>query len=125
MKIEDLLCKEMYKFVKEHIDEVENKKDMFGNNQTYEQLGFKNRKDMLMQIKNNPEVAIWALEELLSHFMLGANYTKELYVEEECECDVIYRIGDRFFRGNAYPPYIKEVKKVSKTIVVNDWEEVL
>ena len=65
MDIKELLCFEIHKFVKEHIDEVENKKNFWGRNQTYDELGFKNRSDMLEQIKKNPEVAFWALTELM------------------------------------------------------------
>ena len=45
----------VYNFVKEHISEVKD---------TYDNLGFKNEKDMLNEIKNYDEVACWAFQEL-------------------------------------------------------------
>lgn len=65
------LCKVMHKFVKEHIDEV---KDSYSN------LGFKNSADMLKQIKNNVEAAVWSLMELLD-WGLAKNYRMDFLYE--------------------------------------------
>ena len=134
MSIEELLCSEIHKFVKEHIDEVENKKNFWDKNQTYEELGFKNRSDMLKQIKEDPEIALWALTELMiwgmskTHDKEATNYCYQLFVEEETEDgDVYYKIGDRYFTADFYYSssiIIKEVKKVTKLVEVNTWEVV-
>ncbi len=121
------LCDEMHKFVKEHIDEVENKKTIWGKNQTYEDLGFKNRTDMLRQIKNDHEIAFWALTELCNWGM-SKDYCRELFIEEENDDILVYKVENRFFVGNYVSDietYIREVKPTKKTIVVNVWEEVI
>ena len=78
MKIEKLICKDIHKFVKEHIEEVENKIDWWGEKQTYKELGFKNRADMLKQIKSDVEIAVWALQELMVWGM-SPSYDKQSY----------------------------------------------
>lgn len=137
-KVKDIkqhLCDEIHKFVNEHIDEVENKINFWGRKQTYDELGFKNRSDMLKQIKENHEIAFWALTELLDwgmskeHSEKSTKYCKELYVYEEDEDgNIVYKIGDRFFvASHRYkePFIIKEVKKVTKLIEVNTWEDMI
>lgn len=126
--IKELLCKNMYEFVKEHINEVEEKKDMFGHSQTFQSLGFRNANDMLEQIQNDYSVAYWALTELL-WWALSHNYTCELFTEEETEMHTVYKLDDkgckRYFICTSEitePTEIKEVRKVTKLIEVNTWE---
>lgn len=116
------LCDEMHKFVKGHIDEVENKKYVLGNNQTYEELGFKNRTDMLRQIKNDPRIAFWALTELCNWGM-SKDYCRELFIGEETDDIIVYKVRNRFLVGTLNEDDgIIEVKPIKKTIVVNTWE---
>jgi hypothetical protein len=136
MKIEKLICNEIYKFVKEHIDEVENKLTIWGDRQTYQELGFKNRIDMLKQIKNDVEVAVWALQELMvwgmspNHNKFCHDYTKELFTEDisEEESCTIYKVGnpERHFttKYNRHTRItsITEVKRVTKLVEVTKWE---
>lgn len=128
--IKKLLCKNMYEFVKEHINEVEEKRDLFGHSQTFQSLGFKNDKDMLKQIKNDLSVAYWALTELL-YWALSRNYTREFFTEEEAGDDTptVYKLNDkgceRYFICTSEmnePIEIKEVRKVTKLVEINTWE---
>lgn len=96
MDIKEKLCKEMHQFVKLHIDEVENKVSYSGKRQTYDELGFKNRKDMLSQIKNDWEVAFWAMTELCCWGM-KENYV-HLFMAYECDDFVVYCIGAKKVR---------------------------
>lgn len=136
MKIEKLICKEVHKFVKEHINEVENKINFGGNKQTYQELGFDSRADMLRQIKNDVQIALWALQELMvwgmspNHNRDSHDYTKELFTEDinEEENWTIYKVGnpERYF-ATEYNRYtqttsITEVKKVTKLVEVTTWE---
>lgn len=135
MDIKELLCFVIHKFVKEHIDEVENKKNFWDVNQTYDELGFKNRSDMLEQIKENPEIAFWALTELMvwgmskTHDKRATDYCFLLFVaDDDGDGNVVYKIGDRFFvasHRHKEPFIIKEVRKVTKLIKVNTWEDVV
>lgn len=136
MKIEKLICKEIHKFVKEHIDEVENKLTIWDDRQTYPELGFNNRADMLKQIQNDIEVAVWALQELMvwgmspNHNRFSHDYTKEMFSEDirEEENWTIYKVGNpsRYFttKYNRYTntTSITEVKKVTKLVEVTEWE---
>jgi hypothetical protein len=136
MKIEKLICKEIHKFVKEHVDEVENKLTIWGNKQTYNELGFDNRADMLKQIKNDIEIAVWALQELMvwgmspKHNRDSYDYTKELFTGAISEEDnlTIYKVGNpsRYFTTeyNLYTETtsITEVKRVTKLVEVTKWE---
>lgn len=126
--IKKLLCENMYEFVKEHINEVEEKRDLFGHPQTFQRLGFKNAKDMLKQIKNDWSVAYWALTELL-YWVLSRNYTHEFFIEEETDEFTVFKLDDkdckRYFicaSKITEPTEIKEVHKVTKLVEVNTWE---
>lgn len=111
--IEQHLCKVMWKFVKEHLSEIDD---------TYENLGFKNDKDMLRQIKIDWGIAWWALTELCAWGM-EKNYLDKFLVYEAGNYN-IYKIGGRFIKKSYSKDGIVEVKQVVKTIKVIDWEEV-
>jgi hypothetical protein len=136
MKIEKLICKEIHKFVKEHVDEVENKLTIWGNKQTYKELGFNDRTDMLKQIKNDVEIAVWALQELMvwgmspNHNRDSHDYTKELFTEYVSEEDnlTIYTVGNpaRYFTTeynlDTKTTTITEVNRVTKLVEVTKLE---
>jgi hypothetical protein len=125
MDIKEKLCKEMHQFVKLHIDEVENKVSYSGKRQTYDELGFKNRKDMLSQIKNDWEVAFWAMTELCCWGM-KENYV-HLFTAYECDDFVVYCIGAkkvRYIKKNFtdYSDDIVEVSPKVKMVKTLVWE---
>ena len=136
MEISKLICKEVHKFVKEHIDEVENKLTIWGDRQTYQELGFNNRTDMLKQIENDIEVAVWALQELMvwgmspNHNHDSRDYTKELFTADISEEDnsTFYKVGNpaRYFtteyNRDTKTTTITEVKRVTKLVEVTKWE---
>ena len=111
--IEQHLCNTMYRFVKEHLSEIKD---------SYKNLGFKDEKDMLNQIKTDWQTALWALTELCAWGMIK-NHLDEFLVSE-AEGYNVYRIGNRFFKKPYHEDGIVEVKQVVKTIKVLDWEEV-
>lgn len=124
--IKKLLCENTYEFVKEHINEVEEKRDLFGHSQTFQSLGFKNDKDLLKQIKSDLTVAYWALTELL-FWDLSRNYTREFFTEEETDELIVYKLHDKgceryFICTSEDPIEIKEVRKVTKLVEINTWE---
>ena len=128
--INKVLCKNMYEFVKEHINEVTEKKDIFGHDVTYDDLGFKSKSDMLSQIKNDADIAYWALTELLV-WGLAKDYCREIFVYEETDTFTVFRLFDsdvnqRYLICNYElhkPIEIKEVRKVTKFVEVNAWED--
>lgn len=128
--INKVLCESMYNFVKKHVDEVTEKKDIFGHNVTYDDLGFKSKSDMLSQIKNDADIAYWALTELLV-WGLAKDYCRSMFVYEETDTFTVFRLFDsdekeRYLICNYElhkPIEIKEVKKVTKLVEVNTWEE--
>ena len=130
--INKVLCKSMYNFVRIHIDEVTEKKDIFGNNVTYDDLGFKSKSDMLSQIKNDTDIAYWALTELLV-WGLAKDYCRWLFVAEETDTFTVFRLFDsdeneRYLICNYdlhKPIEIKEVKKVTKLVEVTTWEDMV
>ena len=124
-----VLCESMYNFVKEHVNEVTEKKDIFGHDVTYDDLGFKSKSDMLSQIKNDADIAYWALTELLV-WGLSKDYCREQFVEEETDTFTVFKLKDneceRYLICNYElhkPIEIKEVRKVTKLVEVNTWEE--
>lgn len=126
--IKKVLCETMYKFVKEHIDEVTEKKDIFGRSQTFESLGFNDANDMLKQIKNDYEIAYWALTELL-YWALPRDYMHELFIQEETDTFTVFKLQDgdneRYLicKYELHKPIeIKEVRKVTKLVEVCEWE---
>ena len=127
--INKVLCESMYNFVKVHINEVTEKKDIFGRSETFENLGFKNANDMLNQIKNDADIAYWALTELLV-WGLAKDYCRELFVTEETDTFTVFKLLDgerkRYLICNYElhkPIEIKEVRKVIKLVEVNTWED--
>ena len=119
----------MYSFVKNHINEVTEKKDIFGHNVTYDDLGFKSKSDMLSQIKNDADIAYWALTELLV-WGLAKDYCRDLFVAEENDTFTVFKLIDgameRYLICNYElhkPIEIKEVRKVIKLVEVNTWED--
>ena len=127
--INKVLCESMYNFVKEHVDEVTEKKDIFGHDVTYDDLGFKSKSDMLSQIKNDADIAYWALTELLV-WGLSKDYCREQFVYEETDTFTIFKLKDneceRYLICNYElhkPIEIKEVRKVTKLVEVNTWED--
>ena len=122
------LCESMYNFVKEHVNEVTEKKDIFGHDVAYDDLGFKSKSDMLSQIKNDADNAYWALTELLV-WGLAKDYCRDLFVAEENDTFTVFKLNDdgrsRYLicKYDLHKPIeIKEVKKVIKLVEVNTWE---
>lgn len=129
--IKKVLCERMYEFVNEHINEVTEKKDIFGRSQTFESLGFKDANDILKQIKNDEEIAYWALTELL-YWALPRDYMHELFIKEETDTFTVFKLKDgnneRYLicKYELHKPIeIKEVRKVTKLVEINTWEECL
>lgn len=112
--IEQHLCNVMWKFIKVHTSEIKD---------TYEDLGFKSKTDMLNTIKVDWKTAWWALTELCVWGM-KENYIDRFLVVEAGNYN-IYRISGRFFKKFHYKDGIIEVKQKVKMIPVMDWEEVI
>ena len=128
--INKVLCESMYHFVKLHINEVTEKKDIFGRNETFDNLGFKDADDMLRQIRNDADIAYWALTELLA-WGLAKDYCREMFVYEETDTFTVFRLFDTDLNKRYLickyelhkPIEIKEVCKVTKLVEVNTWED--
>lgn len=102
-------CKDIYDFVKEHIDEVQD---------SYNYLGFKDSEDMLNQILNDYEIAIWAFLELMN-WGLSINYLAKFSIEDNDDF-VIYEFKGHYYKFD-YDTF-KEVEKKTKLIEVIVWE---
>jgi hypothetical protein len=111
--IEQHLCNSIWRFVKAHVKEIKD---------TYENLGFKNKTDMLNAIKLDWQTALWALTGLCAWGM-EKNYLDNFLVYE-ADNYTIYKIGNRFIKNPYFEDGIIEVKQVVKMIPVIDWEEV-
>lgn len=127
--INKVLRESMYNFVKVHVDEITEKKDIFGHDVTYDDLGFKSKSDMLSQIKNDADIAYWALTELLV-WGLSKDYCREMFIAEETDTFTVFKLNDdgrsRYLicKYDLHKPIeIKEVKKVIKLVEVNTWED--
>ena len=127
--INTVLRESMYNFVKVHVGEVTKKKDIFGHDVTYDDLGFKSKNDMLYQIKNDADIAYWALTELLV-WGLSKDYCREMFVAEETDTFTVFKLPagrkERYLicKYELHKPIeIKEVRKVTKLVKVNTWEE--
>ena len=119
--IEQHLCNVMYKFIKVHTSEIKD---------TYEDLGFKSKTDMLNSIKVDWETAWWALTELLM-WGLNEDYCRALFVEEETDTFTVFKLLDGIKKRYLICKYdlhepieIKELKKITKMIEVNTWEDI-
>lgn len=111
--IEQHLCHVMWKFVKEHTEDIK---------ESYEYLGFKSKTNMLNAIKVDWQTAWWALSELCC-WCMEKNYIDKFLITEG-DCYNIYKIGRRYFKKPYFEDGIVEVKEVVKTVKVIDWEEI-
>ena len=111
--IEQHLCNVMWRFVKSHTEEIKD---------SYENLGFNNKTDMLNAIKTDWQTAWWALSELCAWGM-KENYLN-LFLVYETDGYNVYGIGGRYIKKPYFEDGIVEVKQVVKTIKVIGWEEV-
>ena len=100
------LTKEMYNFVKEHLNEIKI---------PVRNVGFKNEKEMLNKIKSNTIEASWALTDLLSWGM-SQNYSKQYLVDEK---EGVYKIGEYYFVVEHFKPI--KVEKTTKLVEVVEW----
>ena len=100
------LTKEMYNFVKEHLNEI---------NEPITNLGFKDKKEMLNKIKSNTIEASWALTELL-RWGMSQDYSKQYLVDEE---EGVYKIGEYYFVVEHFEPI--KVEKITKLVEVVEW----
>ncbi len=58
---------------------------------------------------------------------MSKDYCRELFIEEENDDILVYKVKNRFFVGNyasTKEEDIREVKPTKKTIVINVWEGV-
>lgn len=106
---EKQFCKDVYDFVKEHIDEV---------NDSYDYLGFKDSEDMLNQIYTDYIVAKWAFFELM-YWGMSINYLAKFSIEDNDDF-VIYEFKGHYYKYD-YDTF-KEVEKKTKLIEVIVWE---
>ena len=91
----------------------------------WKDLGFKNFKDMLNQIKTNIQVALWALTELEHFSDWESDFVEDLMNDDYYE--PIYKINDFTFDVGMSPIngeyIILPMKKVTKTVVQTFWEK--
>lgn len=109
----DKLKSFIYKFVKDHYDEL---KEMPID------YGFNDKSDMLGSIKQNESDAAWAFFELMDWGM-NTNYKKEYLVGYTEDYNPVYKIDDIYFvygepdNSNEYGKFI-EMKLTTKTVEV-------
>lgn len=106
---EKQFCKDIYDFVKEHIDEVKD---------SYDYLGFKDSEDMLDQILNDYETARWAFFELMD-WGLSINYLAKFSIVDNDDF-IVYEFKGHYYKYD-YDTF-KEVEKKTKLIEVVVWE---
>ena len=117
----------VYKFVRNHINEVEyeNKRFSETKNSTYESLGFTSRTNMLNSIKNNANDAAWAFEELMTWGM-GTDYTSRYEVgtieRDGCVLTVYHIDGIGYFTLDEIDEF-KAVHKKEQVIEVFEIED--
>lgn len=127
-KIETFIKEEIYSFMQEHINDVRSC-SKFSKELDWKEYGFDNEKDFFYNIKKNIQDAIWCLTELMAWGM-DKNYSKEFeigHIGDEDDYNIVYQIKDRYFYIN-YVDYVIEgaieVKKISKTVVIDTFEKI-
>lgn len=125
--IEQLLCKEMYKYFRKNVTKVE--ADLKAN-------GFNSNKHFLESISTDVQDAAWCLCELLNWGMdeqdldknwIHDSFPKDGYIE------TVYKLMDgkteRYFTvhsefiNKCYTYKVKEVEKITKLVEVTEWCE--
>lgn len=77
----------IHDFIKERLSEIKD---------SYSHLGFKDAKDMLKQIKNDDQVAMWAFTELM-YWDMGREYYKDYQVGEINDETPVFKVDDFYF----------------------------
>lgn len=127
-KIETFIKEEIYSFMKEHINNVR-PCNYSSTELVWDDYGFDSEEDFFRKIKKNIQDTLWCLTELMAWGM-DKDYSKEFTVGrigDEDDYDIVYQIKDRYFYVN-YVNYdiegVVEVKKISKTIVIDTFEKI-
>lgn len=127
-KIETLIKEEIYSFMKEHINNVR-PCNYSSTELDWEEYGFDSEEDFFRKINKNIQDALWCFTELMAWGM-DKDYSKEFKVGrigDEDDYDIVYQIKDRYFYVNYVNYAIEgaiEVKKISKTVVIDTFEKV-
>lgn len=127
-KIETFIKEEIYSFMKEHINNVR-PCNYSSTELVWDDYGFDSEEDFFREINKNIQDALWCFTELMAWGM-DKDYSKEFEVGrigDDDDYDIVYQIKDRYFYINYVNYDIEgaiEVKKISKTMVIDTFEKV-
>lgn len=103
-------CTKVYEFFKDKCGII---------NETPKRLGFEDWDDMLTQIKNDSQVALWAITELPFWYMPD-EYEESIRVGYNEDDDVVYKLDDIYFITTD-AENITFVKPVTTLVEVTTW----
>lgn len=132
-RINDVICRTVYNFLKDRIDEIImhecseycNEKEMWNS------FGYTSSKRFLSKVKNNVNDAVFAFTEIMG-CCLFKDYVKDYVCNENEGCGEIYMMLDKdnneryfYFEYNTDSKQFKpiEMKKVKKLIEVETFEK--
>lgn len=120
MDIKQFVCAAAYEFLKKHYKEMTD---------TPEELGFKNKTDLLNSVKNNPLDAIWCIREVFTWGM-DKDYCTLLFIENEGQSvyKATYNGETRYYQLVFDVDYevsdFSEVEKTTKVIEVIEYKPI-
>jgi hypothetical protein len=106
-------CTKVYEFFKDKCDKI---------NGDPKRLGFEDWEDMLTQIKNNFNIALWAITEI-PYWYMPDEYEESIRVGYNEDDDVVYKLDDMYFI-TIDNENITFVKPVTKFVEVTTWEKI-
>lgn len=108
------LCIKIYEFFKDKCDKI---------SETPKYFEFKNWEDMLTQIKNNFNIALWAITEI-PYWYMPDEYFESIKAGYDENDDLVYKVDDIYFITTQYCNDAIFVKPVTKLVEVKTWEKI-
>ena len=109
--IKNKFCLAVYNFFRDKCDKII---------ETPERLSFESWDDMLTQIKNDFDVALWAITEI-PYWYMPDEYFDSIQAGYDADDNIVYKLDDLCFITNHDTSDIILVKSVTKLVEITTW----
>lgn len=104
-------CLAVYNFFRDKCDKITNSPEYFE---------FESWDDMLTQIKNDFDVALWAITEI-PFWAMPEEYDESIKVGYDENDNVVFKLDDLYFTTNDDNTDITLVKPITKLVEITTW----
>lgn len=107
-------CLAVYNFFRDKCDKITKNPEFFE---------FESWDDMLTQIKNDFDVALWAITEI-PFWAMSEEYDESIKVGYDEDDNVVFKLDDLYFTTNDDNTDITLVKPITKLVEITTWERI-